>query len=260
MSNLSLKSAALDQSHHYWACFLDLQTPDYRAVLAVLCDIQGDLIKGIKKDTQNTREYIAQKAKVSVSTVRNVIRDCEGICFTHQSRRRDDSCQHLPNTYDVFPYFMETVFLLKLNSYYHKWKEVRERVLSELEKNDYFLVEKTLKLWRLSTTILPTVFMQNLPTIKSYSSLHLDNGTLRQNTQKAVDNKKKADAIFGKADLTHYQKENLIKFYAPVDLIEAKKAFDWYTLKQGNTVRCAVGWFRHMAMQSCAKRMQGVRR
>lgn len=170
MENLSLKITTPEHSHHYWACHFSLLTPKHRQVLRALCELEGQIIRGEKIRGEDSREHIAEKAKVSLRTVGNVIREHEGMFFTHKSERREEGCEHKPNEYYLQRHFLEFMALANLNNYLHVWKEAGPGLVEKLEKNDYFLVEKTMKKWKLSTMLLPTVWMLDLPTIKSYSS------------------------------------------------------------------------------------------
>ncbi len=170
MPDISVKAPCKEQSHHYYACILSLHSTKYQRVLLAMCALEAMIRRGEKERGKDDRQWLAKEARVSLSTVRNVIRDCENDFFTHKNERRRGSHKHLPNVYNMQPYFFEFVSLMAENQLLHKWKGNAEALILELENNPYFLVEKTLRKWRLSTTNLPTAFMLNLPTVKSYSS------------------------------------------------------------------------------------------
>lgn len=201
----------------------------YRRIVEVYVEWQAKVYRGLKSAIFPGRELIAAQAKCSVSTVRNFIRDFEGILITHENRRQKGSQKNESNLYQVCPHLFETIISLKFMNLFHKFDAVADQLIIDISENPYFLSEKVLKKHRLSTQKLPTAYAGKLPTIKSYINSYLDKGTKKEKVPD-VNIKKEGEAkmaILQGLPLNFTTKQKAVRYFEFSSLREAKSDFVW---------------------------------
>lgn len=202
----------------------------YRRIVEVYVDWQAKVYRGLISAIFPGRKLIAAQAKCSVSTVRNFIRDYEGILITHENRRQKGSQKNESNLYQVCPHLFETIFSLKFMNLFHKFDSISEQLIIDVSEDPYFLCEKVLKRQKLSTQELPTAYEGKLPTIKSYINSYLDKGTKKQEVPD-VNIKKEGEAkmaILQGFPINFTTKQKAVRYFELKSLREAKNDTIWY--------------------------------
>lgn len=231
-----IKDLLPEEKHIFYTSIFDEMTPTERRIAEAYAFYQDKITVGDWKELTIARIKIAKRAKCSESSVRNYIAKYEGLYFTHETRRKN-AFKHDSNKYYINIEFYEVIKNLQYLNYFHRWDEVREEVINGLFQDPHFLCAKVARKFDLSTSNLPTVFLMNLPAIKSYlnSSLYTCRNTRASKPQESLQ-KKKRDSVFGDIPLTYAQKTRLLEYNALADLKEARLQYDKYVFTWGNKV------------------------
>ena len=232
----SIKDLLPEEKHTFYIGLIDQMTPCELKITDAICHFTDKLYIGDWLEMIPSRIEIAKKAKVSESSVRDYIKKYEGIVFTHETRRKS-AFKHDSNKYFTNIEFYEVVKILKRLNCFHCWKEKRKWVIEGLIEDPWFLCSKVAKNVELSTTNLPTVYLLNLPAIKSYlkSSLYscIETGACKQ---RQSHQNKQSDEIFGDIPLTYAQKTRLLEFNVLVDLRQTRQQYEKYVFTYGKKV------------------------
>jgi len=254
--NKIVSSIAIDKCHHLYIATLKEMTPAHRRISEYLTECQTKVWSGSWESICPSREWIAYNAKCSLSTVRDYINKYEGLLFKHKTERDPETGKHKSNLYDVNIYFVETIILLKFLSLWHKFENNKENILKDVSEDPYFLVKKTFQRQRLSTLKLPTVYAGKLPTINSYTQLHLDI-VLKRSAGKDPPRQERPQEmeIFRGLPLSFGQKKKLSLDFSPISLRLAKEEFKWYK-DQGNHVRDPGGYLYKAAQRHTLEQLR----
>lgn len=257
MSNLSLKFLTEEEVPHAYIQLIDEMTKKDLAIFEAYCYFGELVLLGEHQDVSPARSTIADRARCSLSSVRNFIRKYEGLVFSHETRRRNDgSGLHDSNKYHLNIGCLEAYILLKYNNYFYRWKEKRLEVMHGMQDNSYFLVEKALKRDKLSTRKLPTAIMQKLPTIKSYIKFQSYNCTPEKRTHQSTSISKKNFGVFADIPLTYAQIKSLEYQNAMVDLEAARRDHHKYVFDWGKKVNSPYWFMQKQAERNYMKRAQ----
>lgn len=210
---------------------IDLMTPTHRRIASVYVDWQADVYHGKCSAIFPSRKLIAAQADCSPSSVRDFIREQEGITIKHITRKQQGSYKHDSNLYEVDECFFETVVLLRYLNLWHKWDEVSKEIIISQSEDPHHLAKKAYEKDRLSTQKLPTVYADKLPTIKSYIKSYVYISTKKGVPVMNKEEKKKMGILEG-MPLNFTTKQKLVKNFSEQSIRKAVEDYRWYEKKK----------------------------